>query len=410
MALAYQIESSDPRAAGAAWTGGQWSVARMLFGAWLVESFVRLLPWDSRRFELPLGTVTRDHGAVLGVVPNLFRFSVEPRFATAVVVLGAIASFCFLIGLHSRVAAAIVAYFWACIANFSPITPPPGGSWTLVLLAGTLVAPRAPYLSWDARGRADPEGAWRLPLPFFHLAWLLLSLTSVAAVFHRFTTSDWGDGPVQRTLAALFVVVDVAVPFAVWRRRPRRIAWVALVVVRVAAVVLTMGQPLHGESGAAILRDRASLVLLLFAFDPAWLPSDRPKVREHLFFDGTCGLCHRTVRFVAAEDRTAAFYLSPLQGETIRTLLTDEQRAALPDSIVVRTADGRLVVTSDAWVYVLTRLGGLWRVFAIVLHAAPRPLREWLYRVVAGSRRRFFARPQNHCPLLSQRLRTRYLP
>jgi predicted DCC family thiol-disulfide oxidoreductase YuxK len=400
VALVYERESTDPRRSGAAWTGGQYSVARAVLGVVLAASFVRLLPWDPRRFDRPDDAPPRGSGAVLDVLPNLFRVSSEPRFVTGVVVVGAVASVLLAVGARARVAAALVAYVWACFANWSAATAPPGGTWTLVLVAATLIVPPAPYLSWDARGRADPEGAWHLPLPFFQLAWGLLVLTCVASVFEQFSSHDWGHGPATRARVAAGFAVDVATPFLVWRRPSRRVAWCALVVVRVAAAA----------SAFAVTRDRASLLLLLFAFDPAWLQPKRPRAREHLFFDGDCGLCHRVVRFVAAEDRAGSFFFSPLQGDTMRTLTSDEQRAALPDSVVVRADDGRLVVTSDAWIHVLERLGGLWRLAAALLAAVPRPLRELGYRLVARWRRVWFARPDGRCPLLSQRLRTRFLP
>src|SRR2546426_853835 len=40
----------------------------------------------------------------------------------------------------------------------------------------------------------------------------------------------------------------------------------------------------------------------LFTFDPAWVKVRPITATELLFYDGHCGLCHRAVRFVLAED------------------------------------------------------------------------------------------------------------
>ncbi len=80
--------------------------------------------------------------------------------------------------------------------------------------------------------------------------------------------------------------------------------------------------------------------------------------REILFYDGGCAVCHRTVRLVLAADRAERFVFAPLQGDTFRQLVSEPDRVGLPDSIVVRSFDGRLLVRSNAVLYVLERLGG----------------------------------------------------
>ncbi len=129
-----------------------------------------------------------------------------------------------------------------------------------------------------------------------------------------------------------------------------------------------------------------------------------------VFYDGTCGLCHGFVRFVLAEDRSGdSLGFAPLQGETFRTLVPEAKRSALPDSIVVRTAEGRLLTRSDAVMHVARRLGGRWRALAAVAALVPRPVRDVLYDAVARVRYRLFRRPAETCPLLPKHLRARFL-
>lgn len=131
---------------------------------------------------------------------------------------------------------------------------------------------------------------------------------------------------------------------------------------------------------------------------------------ELLFYDGGCGLCHRSVRFVAAADRAGYFRFAPLGGETFRALVPADARTSLPDSIVVRRADGALLARSDAALHVLRRLGGAWTAVAAALALVPRGLRDAAYDFVARRRLRWFARPADACPLVPRHLRARFAP
>jgi predicted DCC family thiol-disulfide oxidoreductase YuxK len=131
---------------------------------------------------------------------------------------------------------------------------------------------------------------------------------------------------------------------------------------------------------------------------------------DHVFYDGACGFCHGSVRFLAAHDRDGAFRFAPLGGPTFDRLVPPQRRAALPDSLVVHAADGRLLVESDAVLHTLRRLGGGWRVLAALLALLPRSLRDGAYAFLARNRRRWFARPADACPIPSGSLRARLDP
>jgi predicted DCC family thiol-disulfide oxidoreductase YuxK len=133
---------------------------------------------------------------------------------------------------------------------------------------------------------------------------------------------------------------------------------------------------------------------------------------EHdlLFYDGGCGLCHRSVRFVAAADREGAFHFAPLGGEAFLAKVPAERRGALPDSIVVWRADGELLLRSDAAIHILFRIGGGWSLLAALLDGVPRRVRDAAYDFVARRRLRWFPRPKDSCPLVPPRLRARFVP
>jgi predicted DCC family thiol-disulfide oxidoreductase YuxK len=130
---------------------------------------------------------------------------------------------------------------------------------------------------------------------------------------------------------------------------------------------------------------------------------------EILFYDGYCGLCHRAVRFVIAQDRAGTlFRFAPLQGGKFQELVRPEQRGTLPDSIVVMTTDGKLLARSEAFLHILGRLGGAWQAWAVVLNIVPRRFRDFVYDFVARIRYRVFGRRDNLCPVMPPELRARF--
>lgn len=132
---------------------------------------------------------------------------------------------------------------------------------------------------------------------------------------------------------------------------------------------------------------------------------------ETLFYDGHCGLCHRAVKFVLRHDpEGAAFRFAPLQGPTFQAAVPTAQRAALPDSMAVRTLDGRLLLKSEAWLHIMRRLGGIWKLIGSVCSIVPRFIRDWGYDFVAAVRFRIFGRRDDLCPLIPPALRNRFLP
>jgi predicted DCC family thiol-disulfide oxidoreductase YuxK len=136
---------------------------------------------------------------------------------------------------------------------------------------------------------------------------------------------------------------------------------------------------------------------------------NRTPQTEILFYDGHCGLCHRAVRFVLARDSDGRlFRFAPLEGDTFNRVVTPERRTTLPDSVVVLTAEGKLLARSDAFLHILRRLGGGWKVLAVGLSIVPRRLRDLVYDLVARVRYRIFGRRDEQCPVMAPGLRARF--
>ena len=131
--------------------------------------------------------------------------------------------------------------------------------------------------------------------------------------------------------------------------------------------------------------------------------------RHILFYDGSCGLCHTSVKFVLKHERENTTDFSPLGSEAFRSRVSEAQRAALPDSLVVWTGDGRLLVKSAAVVHLGRSLGGFWRVLANVGNLFPNVFLDVVYDFIARNRKKVFKKPDGACPMVPPQQRPRFL-
>ena len=128
-----------------------------------------------------------------------------------------------------------------------------------------------------------------------------------------------------------------------------------------------------------------------------------------LFYDGHCALCHGAVRFVLArERRPGVLRFAPLEGQLFREQVPEDKRAGLPDSLVLRTAEGELLTRSAAVLHVLRGIGGIWGVIATIARIVPRPIRDVVYDGVANIRYRVFGTRDDACPIIPASARSRF--
>jgi len=132
-----------------------------------------------------------------------------------------------------------------------------------------------------------------------------------------------------------------------------------------------------------------------------------------LLYDGVCGLCNRLVQFILRRDPEGVFRFASLQSALAAGILARHGADARDlDTVYVVVnagqADEHLLPRSDAVLFILQQLGGIWRPAAFVIRLVPRPLHDWGYRIVARNRYRVFGR-YDACPLPSQDTRSRFL-
>ncbi|PYX56478.1 MAG: thiol-disulfide oxidoreductase [Acidobacteria bacterium] len=137
-----------------------------------------------------------------------------------------------------------------------------------------------------------------------------------------------------------------------------------------------------------------------------------------ILYDGVCGLCNRLNQFVLRRDREGIVRFASLQSPLAARILA--RHGVNPqdlDSVYVvlnhdltkeAQPDERLLPRSDAVIFALKRLGGIWKVLGLFVQLLPRFLRDWGYRVVARNRYRVFGRFET-CMLPSARDRSKFI-
>jgi len=359
------------------WTGGQYSLYRVLLAVALVAVTSSVAP--SVDLSLPAETYWwRENPAV--------REGFQLAFACLAIPL--------LIGWFDRSAAFLAGILAVCVSVDL--------TWVLLeslLFAHALSAER-PFGSIGALGRLDPGGGWRRTRSNLALA----AFMTVRALWILPLAWIYA-GDVE--LLAVFMAIPVALILSRSTLLLRILAVAMLVnflMRTVSALVAT------GESEHSIPVFLLMAALTLTVFDPALIPGRRGRTPEVVYYDGDCGLCHRTVRFLLAEDqRGDTFRYAALQSDHFAQHVSDAERASLGDSVIVRTSDGRLLQRSSAVVHLLLALGGLWRVIGSLIWCIPRPLRDFGYDSIARVRKRVFSAPQGHCPLIPAELGARFL-
>ena len=116
-----------------------------------------------------------------------------------------------------------------------------------------------------------------------------------------------------------------------------------------------------------------------------------------ILYDGVCGLCNQLVQFLLKRDREGRLRFASLQSDFAATVL---QRHGIDpkdlDTLHVvenyNSSNERVLQRSNAILRAGRELGGLWSASSSLAGILPRPLRDLVYRFVAGNRYRVFGK------------------
>jgi predicted DCC family thiol-disulfide oxidoreductase YuxK len=121
-----------------------------------------------------------------------------------------------------------------------------------------------------------------------------------------------------------------------------------------------------------------------------------PDRADIILYDGVCRLCNRMNQFVLRRDPAGVFRFASLQSAFARDVLArygKDPRAL--DTFYVLVDPGapteRLLAKSAAALHVLRRVGGVWRLGAL-LRLVPGRIRDQVYDLVARNRYRLFGK------------------
>lgn len=126
-----------------------------------------------------------------------------------------------------------------------------------------------------------------------------------------------------------------------------------------------------------------------------------------ILFDGVCNLCNGSILFILNRDPSGIFRFAPLQSETGKNLLS---KFDLPndklDSIIL-VENNEYYLRSTASLKILQRLGALWKIVYVFM-LVPRPVRDYIYDIVARNRYKWYGK-RAECMIPSSDIESRFL-
>lgn len=125
-----------------------------------------------------------------------------------------------------------------------------------------------------------------------------------------------------------------------------------------------------------------------------------------LFFDGYCSLCNGLVDWAMRQDKHARIRFASLQGETAKAVIPNNN--INDTNTVVYWRDGNSYQRSNAILYLLVDIGGVWAMSG-VFFLVPSVVRDFIYRRVAVNRYRFYERRES-CRMPTLQEKDRLLP
>ena len=131
-----------------------------------------------------------------------------------------------------------------------------------------------------------------------------------------------------------------------------------------------------------------------------------------VLYDGVCGLCNRAVQFLLKRDRHDRFQFASLQSDVAARVL--QRHGMDPKSLDTVYAvlnygepNETLLAKGDAFLFFAKVIGGIWSV-AQVGRIIPRPIRNWLYDLIARHRYQVFGKSES-CMLPDPKQRHKFL-
>ncbi|MEH7455283.1 thiol-disulfide oxidoreductase DCC family protein [Gottfriedia acidiceleris] len=127
--------------------------------------------------------------------------------------------------------------------------------------------------------------------------------------------------------------------------------------------------------------------------------------RPIILFDGECILCNGAVQFIIKHDQKGYFHFAALQSTFGEKLKKDHPELSSIDSIIL-VQNGKIKIESTAALSIAKNLEG-WPKFFYAFIIIPTTIRDYLYRLIARNRFKFFGKNES-CMIPSKEIRDRF--
>jgi len=402
-------------------TASVYSLFRILLGLYIMIHFAQLLPYAKELFSNE-GLFSASLSPLLGYIPNPLESYDSPLFIMIVLGLGVLAGFFVLLGSYDRVSSLFLILLLGWLYTRNPLIANPSlpvVGWVLLM---HMMLPRGNYGALSSKGKMHLWTEWFFPKQIWFAAWVLLSVAYSYSGYTKLMSPSWIDGSaieivlsnplardhllnnlllstpsfVLQILTWTIMIIELLfVLFALWEPT-RKMVWMIMLLAQI---------------GFLISFDFADLTIpmLLFhllTFDRNWLKKYHAKEEAILFYDGTCAFCNGMVRFAMVEDVDKKLHYAPLEGEVFR----EKNVPSIEDETIIIFRENQVLYKSDAAIYTLELLGGLWWVLAKIMKVIPQSFRDFVYDGIGRIRYLLAGKIDSEgCPILPKEYRERML-
>lgn len=130
------------------------------------------------------------------------------------------------------------------------------------------------------------------------------------------------------------------------------------------------------------------------------------KGKNILLFDGSCGLCNNSIKFVLKREKNSELFFTPLQSEFGKQLLKEFNLSG-DLSTMVFIQDGKAYTKSSAALRLTKYLKSAWPLMSAFL-AVPPFIRNAVYDLIAKNRIKWFGNA-DYCEMMTPELRKRFI-
>ncbi|WP_182502791.1 thiol-disulfide oxidoreductase DCC family protein [Peribacillus huizhouensis] len=125
-----------------------------------------------------------------------------------------------------------------------------------------------------------------------------------------------------------------------------------------------------------------------------------------VLFDGECNFCDKSVQFIIKRDPKGYYNFASLQSNIGQELLKKYKLYSNLESFFLIEHD-KAYEKSTAALRITKNLSGYWKLlYPLIL--VPVPFRNWLYRIIAKNRYKWFGK-KDQCVIPSPEIRKRFI-